>query len=371
MINTIRLKDFQSHKDSTFEFIPGVNVITGVSGVGKSSVIRALNYVFTNKKPNGVEYKRRPDAKGFEIELDVDGHKIKRVKGTKTNEYHIDGEVYKDIGVTVPDKLYEVTKIKPIKVATDEFNVQLAKQFDPHFLMFLPDSSKVKFLNRLSGAHILDIALKETSKDLVALEKDKLTNENELTQVQTTINGLLEIIDPIKLVLKDAKEKYEVLAEDAKRLEALKQAKSHLDAWLKQRKEYDSIKYILSQVNIEGFEAKANRLRELKELYQDFITTYSMANKVASAINQINLLDVSGLEEKKERLDKLIKLCYNYNDISNEMADVEKQMEDLDGKIEKQILTVKLFLENTPICPTCNSKITATKIKQIIGELSK
>lgn len=371
MINSVKLKDFQSHKDSTFEFIPGVNVITGVSGVGKSSVIRALNYVFTNKKPNGVEYKRRPDAKGFEIEVKVDGHTIHRVKSTKANEYHIDDEVYKDIGITVPDKVFEVANIKSIKVGTDEFNVQLAKQFDPHFLMFLPDSSKVKFLNRLSGSHILDIALKETNKDLLELEKEKLSNENELTTVQTTINNLVEVIDPIKKVVADARVQYEQMMEDSKRLEALKTAKAHLDVWKKQKQEFDSIQYILSRVDIEGFEKAVVRLNSLKEVAKEFKQTYSLANKVYAAIQQIDSLDVTGLEDKKERLDKLHELCYNYRNVELEMDSVQRQMQDLDDKIEAQILTVKLFLENTPVCPTCNSRITEEKIKQIVGELSK
>lgn len=371
MINSVRLKDFQSHTDSKFEFIPGVNVITGISGVGKSSVIRALNYVFTNKKPNGVEYKRRPDAKGFEIDVEVDGHTIKRVKSTKSNEYHIDGEVYKDMGINVPEKLYEITNIKPIKVGTDEFSVQLAKQFDPHFLMFLTDSTKIKFLNRLSGAHILDIALKETNKDLVAIEKEKLNNENELEQVQANVNNLIEIIEPLKEVLNVARVQYEQLEEDSKRIEALKTAKAHLDVWKKQKLEFDSIQYILSKVNIEGFEKACVRLNDLRNLYSDFITTYTKANAVALAINKIDSLDVSGLESQKERLDNLNEICYNYNNVKFEMDSIEKQIEELDNKIDSQIIKVKLFLENTPVCPTCNSTITKAKIDKIIKELEK
>lgn len=371
MINSVRLKDFQSHKDSTFEFIPGVNVITGVSGVGKSSIIRALNYLFTNKKPNGVEYKRRPDAKGFEIEVDIDGHKIHRIKSTKANEYRIDGEVYKDIGITVPDKVFELSNIKSIKVGTDEFNVQLAKQFDPHFLMFLPDSAKVKFLNRLSGSHILDIALKETNRDLLELEKEKLKSENELTGVQATINNLVDVIEPIKAIVADARVQYEKLSEDATRLEALKLAKNHLDLWKQQKHEFDSIKYILSKVNIEGFEKAVVRLNDLKTLLKNFKKTYSEANNVLAAIQKIDSIDVSGLESKKDRLDKLRELWYNYRNVESEMDNLVRQQQDLDDKIEKQILTVKLFLESTSVCPTCNSVITSEKIKQIIGELSK
>lgn len=371
MINKIRLKDFQSHKDSTFEFIPGVNVITGVSGVGKSSVIRALNYIFTNKKPNGVEYKRRPDAKGFEIEIDVDGHKIKRVKSAKANEYYIDGEAYKDIGVTVPEDVSKITNIRSIKVGQDEFNVQLAKQFDPHFLMFLPDSSKVKFLNRLSGSHILDIALKETNKDLVAVEKDKLNNENELTQVQSSINYLVELIDPIKLVVADARIKYEQLTEDVKRLDALKLAKKHLDDWKRQKLEFDSIKFILSQVNIEGFEKSLIRLNDLRKLYWEYKDISDKIKGLEESIRSIESINVVELESKSVRLDNLRKVCYDYSSLNNEMGVTENKIKTTDNRIAEQIKQVKDFLESNPVCPTCNSKITKSKIDKIIKELEQ
>ena len=342
-----------------------------VHNSGKSSVIRALNYVFTNKKPNGVEYKRRPDAKGFEIDVTVDGHTIKRIKSTKINEYQIDGESYKDIGTSVPDKLYNVTNIRPIKVGADEFNVQLAKQFDPHFLMFLPDSSKVKFLNRLSGAHILDIALKETNRDLLSLEKDKLANENELTVVQSTINNLIDVISPIKDIVRDARVKYEQMCESKERLDKLKQAKEHLDSWNKQKLEFDSINYIISKVNIEGFEKAVVRLNDLKKLYSSFTDTYTQAVNVADAINKIDTLDVSMLEKSKTRLDKLHELLYNYQNVKLEMDSLCNQMEDLDGKINAQIIKVKTFLESTPVCPTCNATITKAKINKIIKELEQ
>ena len=369
MINSVRLKDFQAHKDSRLDFVDGINVITASSGVGKSSIIRAISYLFTNKKPANVKYERRPDCKGFEIEVNVDGHIIKRVKSTKANEYHIDGEVYKDIGVNVPDKVYSLTNIKPITVGTEEFNIQLSKQFDPHFLMFLSDSSKVKFLNRLSGSHILDIALKETNKDLLQIDRDKLNNENELTQVQTSINSYVDIIDPIKNAVSDAKMQYEQLSKDVERLSQLKALKVNLDRFNDQKREFDAMQLILSKVNIEGFDFKINKIKELRNLYNQYISCSTSLKKIEEVLNQISGIDTNDLENKIKRLDKLDSFNVKYNELKIEMDSLESQLVSNNRQINDNITRVKSFLESNPKCPTCNTTITKNKIDKIIKEL--
>lgn len=371
MINKITLKNFQSHRNNTFDFIDGINVILGQSGIGKSSVIRALSYIFTNKKSNGVKYESRPDATGFEIEVVVDGHSIKRVKSTKENEYHIDGEVYRDIGTSVPDKVYSISNISPIKVGSDEFNVQLAKQFDPHFLMFLSDSLKVKFLNRLSGSHILDIALKETNKDLNAVDKDKISNENELNIVQSNINHLLDIVDPIKLVVKDAREKYDALIDSNNRVNDLKVVKSHMDSYNAQKREFDAIHAIIDNVNIEGFEFKINKLNDLYNVKNSYDSNMMETKHVKDIIEKIDKIDVKQLESRKNILDSLKSLWYNYTCIKSDMDKVNEELHEVNRKILNSISEVKDFLTNTPKCPTCNTTITKSKIDKIIKELEQ
>ncbi len=52
MIKSAKLINFQSHIDSLLEFHSGVNSITGQSDSGKSSILRAINWVIHNK-PSG------------------------------------------------------------------------------------------------------------------------------------------------------------------------------------------------------------------------------------------------------------------------------------------------------------------------------
>lgn len=46
ILNKIRLINFRNHRDSTFEFSPGKNVLLGANGSGKSSVLEAIGICF-------------------------------------------------------------------------------------------------------------------------------------------------------------------------------------------------------------------------------------------------------------------------------------------------------------------------------------
>ena len=47
MIERLELIDFESHKNTVVDFSQGLNIITGNSDAGKSSLLRALRLVLT------------------------------------------------------------------------------------------------------------------------------------------------------------------------------------------------------------------------------------------------------------------------------------------------------------------------------------
>ena len=56
MIKSLKIENFQSHKDSYLEFSNGINIISGKSNNGKTAILRALNWVITNR-PQGIAFK--------------------------------------------------------------------------------------------------------------------------------------------------------------------------------------------------------------------------------------------------------------------------------------------------------------------------
>lgn len=114
MITNIRLQNFRSYVDESFEFSDGVNIIVGPNGVGKTNLLEAILFL-----SRGQSYRAKPaDLIRFEQDwarLDADFDSSQRIVKIKANEdtlkpdYEIDGRIYRRLGTGkfVPVVLFE------------------------------------------------------------------------------------------------------------------------------------------------------------------------------------------------------------------------------------------------------------------------
>ncbi len=110
MFRSLRLKDFQKHRDITVEFDPEITTITGESDAGKSSIVRALYWVVFNR-PIG-DWMIRHNQKGVRGKLVTTDGTIVRRRGKSHNYYLKDGEKYVAFGPgKVPDDIAEILKV--------------------------------------------------------------------------------------------------------------------------------------------------------------------------------------------------------------------------------------------------------------------
>lgn len=179
MINSIQLKDFQRHKDKLITFDPGVNVITGESRIGKSSVFRAFMLLLLNesKKTNIVNW----DAKFTEVIVDINGSTISRRKGDNKNEYEIDGLLLKSFGVEVPEEVARVTLI-------DEINVE--RQHDKYFLISMTAGELGKYFNQLVGLEEIDECFAKTTERQTTIATDLRYKKGQLKEYSDKIDDL-------------------------------------------------------------------------------------------------------------------------------------------------------------------------------------
>ena len=114
-IQSIKISNFQSHKNTTVNFVDGMNSIIGKSNAGKTAIIRAMVWVFFNK-PSGDSFRSNwgGDTK-VEIRLS-DGAVIERIKGKSKNCYVINGKTYKAIRQSVPDEVKAIINVSDINV---------------------------------------------------------------------------------------------------------------------------------------------------------------------------------------------------------------------------------------------------------------
>jgi exonuclease SbcC len=138
-IKRIILENFQAFEKAEFNLSPNLNVLVGVSNVGKSSVARALSLILFNQwDKSWVKF----GAKHCRVTIMTDtGISVIREKGEKVNKYILffDGAsatTYEAFGTTVPEPIQQALKIHEVQIdTTDTLNLNLANQMDSLFLL--------------------------------------------------------------------------------------------------------------------------------------------------------------------------------------------------------------------------------------------
>lgn len=112
---SIRIQNFQKHKDLTIEFDPHITTIVGATDSGKSAVLRALRWVMLNEPPRKGDF-IRDGAREATVTLVVDENTtIVRKKGKATNLYILNGNPLKAFGKgKVPGPVEEVLNVQKI-----------------------------------------------------------------------------------------------------------------------------------------------------------------------------------------------------------------------------------------------------------------
>ena len=189
MIERIELSNFQSHNDSTFEFHPGINVITGQSDSGKTAVVRALRWVAFNQ----------PRGKGFishwasesNVIISVDGERIERAVGKSDNYYRwVDGSLFKAFGSSVPEEIQKLLNLNDI-------NLQL--QLDAPFLLSESAGGVARHWNDVANLDVIDLATSNVNKMAKSLER----NISELKERKDKIEDRLKAYEPLDDIEKE------------------------------------------------------------------------------------------------------------------------------------------------------------------------
>src|SRR3972149_6012740 len=92
MLKSLRVKNFQSHRDSLIKFSPGVNVLVGDPQNGKTAILRALNLVRTNR-PSGFRFHSHFAKDGnTEIIIETDSGEVDFLKNETGSVYSVTKE---------------------------------------------------------------------------------------------------------------------------------------------------------------------------------------------------------------------------------------------------------------------------------------
>jgi energy-coupling factor transporter ATP-binding protein EcfA2 len=156
-IRSIALSNFQSHDSTLLEFDPKVNVIVGDSDSGKTSILRALSWVLTNR-PTGEAF-RRYGSSITKVAIVLDDGTITRSRSDRENLYYgAHSEKLAAIGTSVPESVSKLLKMDP------ELNIQ--RQLDAPFLLSCSPGEVAQRLNASVGLDEIDIGLANAARQV-------------------------------------------------------------------------------------------------------------------------------------------------------------------------------------------------------------
>ena len=212
-IKSVVVRGFKSHMDSTFEYAPGLTVVTGPSDTGKSAgVIQPIKWVtfgepsgedflFTIRDEETQEIVRQAEFGEVIITTD-DGMVIKkhRRKG-KTTWYLNDMEKPLSEKAETPDEVKLVLGMKQHKYGEDfETSLNFAYQLETPFILSETPSVGAKVLGKLAGTEIVDKAIGAIGKKVYKARDDKASAQKSIDRTNVELVEYLLLDDLITSV---------------------------------------------------------------------------------------------------------------------------------------------------------------------------
>lgn len=184
MITSIQLINFQNHTDTILEFNDGINIITGSSDQGKTSIHRAFYWVAFNK-PLGDAFMK--DGQSIvKVIIKTDRHTIERVKSSSKNYYLVDNVKLNALRTEVPE---QVTNILGISAT----NIQL--QLEQHFLLSSTGGEVAKAINAVADLGDINTATTNINKTVRTLRDKKAFLDETIKKKEEQLNGFSGIDD--------------------------------------------------------------------------------------------------------------------------------------------------------------------------------
>lgn len=353
-IKSLHLKNFQSHEDTTLEFLPGLNVILGNSDSGKSAIVRGLRWLFYNE-PMGADFLQRGKTQVEVTAEFYDGTILKRARQKTTNAYDLTlatGETmhFEGFGRTVPKEIVDYLNLRKFPLSpTDDLTLNIADQLEGPFLLQEKDSNKANAIGRLVGIHYIDQAQRNVNRDIKALNQDLKYEENSLEELLEKKKEYAFIEDKKKL-LKNLQE----IIEKGKKAEEKKEVlEGFLNNYQAIRGDIDHCqKRIIDYKGVEELKSRLLKLKEAKERHSQLLrisTNYGLIQgKISQCrdfLGRVKDLDLSKDSLKKTQiLDKdykqVMTLTRLYQSNAESLKEVQSQL-----KEAKELKKAKNYLE--------------------------
>jgi exonuclease SbcC len=366
MLTSLTLKNWRTHADTTLEFGKGTNVIVGVMGSGKSSIVNAISYTLFGSFPSVknrsvtleevIMNKPNPQAKAETIltfEQEGKKYKIERIiKRDGTNE----AKLYEDNRLIAGPKQKDVNEKVEILLG---LNYELfsravyAEQNEMDFFLKLSPSERKKKFDELLELEKYE----EARKNAVTLQND-ITKENKQRK---------DFIEQQKQTIKSHEEE-KLLKQIADEEAAIIELTKELQETKKQ------IEIIEKEYNTLSEKEKQNKM--LEEL---LIKINSRVDTLKEDISKSEKISLKQIEEESKRIKQEIET------LKTKQTQIEKEYKEIDLLVKKSGEKVRVceFEKNSLLkeekgittlkgkCPTCKQEMDEKHKEHLLLELKE
>jgi AAA15 family ATPase/GTPase len=347
MIQKLEIENYQSHKNTTLDFSPGVNAIIGQSDSGKTSILRAMRWVIENR-PGGDAFRSSWGGK-TSVKITTGPNIIERVKDKTTiNAYTLStGEKdlsFTAMGTSVPEEVQNALNINPI-------NYQ--NQLDSPFLLDNSPGECAAHFNKIAHLDIIDVGLRNVKSWISGLQKTISIEETrvaELEQEQSKYNYLpamekeiiaLETLDKKVIQEKNKKHDLQRLQKDISGIEF------EITQYTNLLSLEQPVRKIIEQFNIVmGAREQAQKLDRLLRNIKDTEKAINSKNEILNLLKPVSGVLVLIQKEKALQNEKSL--------LTGVISGIKTTIQTLKTRIVRVSELQKEFEKNFPeICPLC------------------
>ena len=336
----LELKNFKSHANTTLEFSPGISLIVGENGAGKSSIFEAITFalfkVYSAKTITDLV--RSNKNIGDKIEM-----MVKLTFYTNNHEYRVERGVTLAKSSKSTSELYKITNgheeiiASGNKAVDNEIEIILSmdsstflnaihiRQGEIADLIDKTPATRKKLIGKLLKLEELEKAyenlprISEDYKTRKAILKDRIQSESELNfELKKAKQEQFELSEKNKALKAD----YEALDKDIK---DKNKEKEELD---KQKSEFEALqlKLVHENTNLEGMK---KRKAELIEKYDEIQRNEKEMNLLKPSTEKLPIY-----KDFKESLNNLNKFKDDEKDNKQKLVQIEGYKSTIDAEKE-------------------------------------
>lgn len=341
MIQRLKIKNIQSHKENEFEFSQGINAIVGSSNNGKTAILRAISWIKDNR-PLGIDTLASHwivDDKGnltdeIIAEIVTDSGKITRRRTKDKNQYIINDKVLNVVKYDVPQEVEKTLKLTST-------NVQ--KQLDSPFLLSESNGEIAKYFNKIVHLDIIDKILGNAESIRRKTNQEIIHNEQEIEQLEKKVNNF-DFLD----VAKKLSSRIAILNSENKEFsdnsKEIINSMNKYDEYVKKIINLDEQKNIISEIE--------SNLRKSEVICSD-------KDELKKHIDQVEEFKLYDFDEEKNIISKIEYYNSLNVEISDTMFSIQNNIEIIQqcykniSSHEEEINKLTSQLPN--ICPICGN----------------